>query len=122
MTATTDLRTFACAAPESDELLSFCRGIFVNRLFAPLAGQPGLKLGGLQGSDSVSTRHPPLIPLPDPIPLKIQFPASDAFPIAVPPKYLLRDRDGVYRQVTFGAEAMLLGNDESAMTGISVLS
>jgi len=28
---------------------------------------------GLRGSDSVSTRHPPLQPLPDPIPLKIQF-------------------------------------------------
>ncbi len=74
MTATTDLRTFAGAAPESDELLSFCRDIFVNRRFAPLAGQPDLSVGGLQGSDSVSTQHPPLKPLPDPIPLKIQFP------------------------------------------------
>ena len=76
MTATTDLRTFAGAAPDSDELLSFCRDSFVNRCFAPLAGQPDLSVGGLQGSDSVSTQHPPLKPLSDPIPLKIQFPIS----------------------------------------------
>ncbi len=38
--------------------------------------QPDLRVGGLPGSDSVSTRHPPLKPLPDPIPLKIQFPIS----------------------------------------------
>jgi hypothetical protein len=50
--------------------------MFVNRLFAPLAGQADLRVGGLQGSDSVSTRHPPLKPLPDPIPLKIQFHAA----------------------------------------------
>ncbi len=74
--ATTDLRTFAGAAPESDELLSFGRVIFVNRLFTPLAGRANLRLGGLQGSDSVSTQHPPLKPLPDPIALKIQFPSS----------------------------------------------
>lgn len=76
VTATTDLRTFAGTAPESDELLSFRRDIFVNRLFAPLVGQAALRVGGLQGSDSVSTRHPPLKPLPDPIPLKIRFPSS----------------------------------------------
>ncbi|MBM3852494.1 MAG: hypothetical protein FJ399_04990, partial [Verrucomicrobia bacterium] len=39
-----------------------------------LAGQADLRVGGLQGPDSVFTRHPPLKPLPDPIPLKIQFP------------------------------------------------
>jgi len=76
VTATADLRTFAGAAPESDLLLSFCRDIFINRIFAPLAGQPDLRVGELQGSDSVSIRHSPLKPLPDPIPLKIQFPVS----------------------------------------------
>ncbi len=35
-----------------------------------------MRLGGLQGSDSVSTRHPPLKPLPDPSPLKIEFPTT----------------------------------------------
>jgi len=39
VTATADFRTIAGAAPESDELLSFRRDIFVNRLFAPLAGR-----------------------------------------------------------------------------------
>jgi len=68
VTDTTAIRTFAGATPESDVLLSFCRDIFVNRLLAPLAGQTDLRVGGLQGSDSVSTRHPPLKPLPDPIP------------------------------------------------------
>ena len=83
MTATTDLRTFAGAAPESDELLSFCRDIFVNRRFAPLAGQADLRVGGLQGSDSVSTQHPPLKPLPDPIPLKIEFPIGSFLSVAM---------------------------------------
>ncbi len=77
VTATTDVRTSACAGPTSGELSSFCRGVLVNRLFAPLVGQAGLRVGGLQGSDSVSTRHPPVQPLPDPIPLKIQFPFSN---------------------------------------------
>ena len=72
----TDRRTFASAAPELDELLSFCRDSFVNGLFGPLTGQADLRVGGLRGSDSVSTRHPPLKPLSDPIPLKIQFPIS----------------------------------------------
>ncbi len=35
-----------------------------------LAGQPGLKLGELQGFDFLPTRHPPLIPLPDPLSIK----------------------------------------------------
>ena len=76
MPARTGLRTFAGTTPEPDVLLSFHRDISVNRLSAPLAGQADLRVGGLQGSDSVSTRHPPLKPLPDPIPLKIQFPSS----------------------------------------------
>ena len=59
---TPDLRTFAGAAPESDAWLSFCRDIFVNRHFAPRAGQAALRVGGLQGSDSVSTRTLPLNP------------------------------------------------------------
>jgi len=46
---TTDLRTFAGAAPESDESLSFRRDIFVDRRFAPLAGQADSRVGGLQG-------------------------------------------------------------------------
>ena len=79
VTATTDLRTFAGAAPESDELLSFCRDSFVNGLFGPLTGQADLRVGGLLGSDSVSSRNPPLKPLPDPIPLKIEFPFSKFF-------------------------------------------
>ena len=73
----TDRRTFASAAPELDELLSFCRDSFVNGLFGPLTGQADLRVGGLQGSDSVSSRNPPLKPLPDPIPLKIEFPTSN---------------------------------------------
>ena len=52
-------------------------GIFGNWLFGAQTGQTGLRVGGLQGSDSVSARHPPLKPLPDPIPLKIQFPVSN---------------------------------------------
>ena len=80
MTVTTDLRTFAVAAPESDELLSFRRDIFVNRRFASLAGQTVVKVGGHQGSDSVSIGHPPLKSLPDPIPLKIRSPISQSKP------------------------------------------
>ena len=38
------------------------------------AGQADLGVRILWGPDSASTRHPPLKPLPDPIPLKIQFP------------------------------------------------
>ena len=83
MTVTTDLRTFAVAAPESDELLSFRRDIFVNRRFAPLAGQTVVRVGGHQGSHSVSIGHPPLKPLPDPIPLKIQSPISNLEPFPV---------------------------------------
>ena len=60
--ATPDLRTFAGAAPESEAWLSFCRDIFVNRDFAPRARQATLRVGGLQGSDSVSTRTLPLNP------------------------------------------------------------
>ena len=78
MTASTDVRISANPPSKSDKLSSFCRNIFVNRLFAPQAGQADLRVGGLRGSDSVSTRHPPLKPLPDPIPLKIQFPISRA--------------------------------------------
>ena len=76
MTASTDVRISANPPSKSDKLSSFCRNIFVNRLFAPQAGQADLRVGGLRGSDSVSTRHPPLKPLSDPIPLKIQFPIS----------------------------------------------
>lgn len=39
---------------------------------------PVYGLRGLQGSDSVSTRHPALEPLPNPIPLKIRFPTNKA--------------------------------------------
>ena len=60
--ATPDLRTFAGAAPESDELLSIGQDIFVNLLFAPLAGQADLRVRGLEAPDSASTRHPPLKP------------------------------------------------------------
>jgi hypothetical protein len=59
-------------------VFTFRLGNFVNRLFGAQTGQTGLKLGGLQGSDSVPTRHP-LKPLPDPIPLKIQFPIGKHF-------------------------------------------
>ena len=38
--------------------------IFVNRLFAPQTGQTVVRVGGHQGSDSVSISHPPLKPLP----------------------------------------------------------
>jgi len=40
------------------------------------AGQTVVRVGGHQGSDSVSIIHPLLKPLPDPIPLKIQSPIS----------------------------------------------
>ena len=59
----------------SDGWLSFRPVIFVIRLFGAQAGWAGLKLGGQQGSVSVSTRHP-LKPLPDPVPLKIRLPFS----------------------------------------------
>lgn len=96
MTATADLRTFVGAAPESDKLLSFRRDIFLNRLFALLAGQADLRVGGLQGSDSVSTQHPPLKPLPDPIPLKIRFPSSNGLvdPGETQPDAADSDKDG----------------------------
>jgi len=73
VTATTELRTIAGAAPEWDELLGFRRAIFRNQLFAPLASQAALRGGGQQGADAVSTPHPhpPLIPLPDPILVEI---------------------------------------------------
>ena len=76
VTVTIDLQTFANAASDLDELLSFPRALFLNRLLAPLTGQPKLKVGGLQGSDSVFTLHPPRNPLWDPIPLKAQLPFS----------------------------------------------
>ena len=82
VTATTNRRTFAVAAPESEALLSFRRDLFVNRLFAPQTGQTVVRVGGHQGSDSVSISHPPLKPLPDPIPLKIQSPISNIDEIA----------------------------------------
>lgn len=44
-----------------------------ERLFAPLVGQALFRFGGLHGSDSVSTPHPPLKLLPDPVSLKIEF-------------------------------------------------
>lgn len=78
MTDPTATRTFAGVKPESDVVLSFRRDILVNRGFAPLADQADLRVGGLQGSESVSARHPPLTPLPDAIPLKIQFPPSNS--------------------------------------------
>ena len=68
MSPPTDLRTFAVAAPEPVELLSFRWDIVVNRLLAPLAGQADLRVGGLKGADSVSSRNPPFEPLPDPTP------------------------------------------------------
>ena len=68
---------FANAPSKPNELLKFRREICVNRLFTLLAGLMDLRAGGLQGSDSVSTGHPPLKPLPDPIPLKIQFPIGN---------------------------------------------
>ncbi|MFM9953725.1 MAG: DUF167 domain-containing protein [Opitutaceae bacterium] len=40
-----------------------------------------MRVGGHQGSDSVSVSHPPHKPLPDPIPLKIQSPISHAPPV-----------------------------------------
>ncbi len=70
MTAKSKVRSSACAAPDSDELLSFRRDTFVHRLFAQLAGQADLRFGGLQGSDSYSNRHP-LKPLPDPQPVEV---------------------------------------------------
>ena len=54
-------------------------GIFGNWLFGAQTGQTGLRVGGLQGSDSVSARHP-LKPLPDPIPLKFEFPTNKGMP------------------------------------------
>ena len=74
--ATTDGPIFANVPSKPNELLKFRREICVNRLFALLAGLMGLRSGGPKGSNSVSTGHPPLKPLPDPIPLKIQFPIN----------------------------------------------
>lgn len=47
-------------------------------LFAPLSGQADLSFRELPGADSASARHPPLKPLPDLIPLKIQFPIRNS--------------------------------------------
>ena len=77
MTATTDLPTFSCAAPESDELLSFRRDSFGNRRFAPPTGQTVVRVGGHPGSDFVSTGHPLLKALPNPIPP--ENPVSDRY-------------------------------------------
>ena len=41
-----------------------------DRPFGAQTGHAEMRLGGLQGADSVSARHSPLKPLPDPIPLK----------------------------------------------------
>jgi len=75
--AATDVRISANPPSKSDGLLNFRPEIFDNRLFAPQTGQTVVRVGGHQGSDSVSISHPPLKPLPDPIPLKIQFPISN---------------------------------------------
>lgn len=76
MIATTFVRISASAPSESDELLSFRLGFFVNRLFRAQADQAGLSMGDYRGLESVSTRHPPLEPLLDPIPQKIRLPIS----------------------------------------------
>ncbi|MCX6940639.1 MAG: carboxypeptidase-like regulatory domain-containing protein, partial [Verrucomicrobia bacterium] len=76
MIAATDVRISANPPSQSDGLLNFRSEIFVNRLFAPQTGQTVVRVRGHQGSDSVSVSHPPLKPLPDPIPLKIQSPIS----------------------------------------------
>ena len=64
-------RTFAGATPESDESLSFRREIRVKRLFAPLAAEADLRVGGSQGYDSVAARAPrnllPAQPPEDPV-------------------------------------------------------
>lgn len=69
--------------PEPEVLLSFRRDISDDRRSAPLAGQADSRVGVLQGSDSVFSRHPPLKPLPNPIPLEIQFPFSGEVSIEV---------------------------------------
>ena len=63
---------------ESDGLLNFRSEIFVDRLFPPQTGQTVVRVRGHQGSDSVSISHPPLKPLPESIPLKIQSPISNS--------------------------------------------
>jgi hypothetical protein len=78
VTDTSAIRTFTGVTPELEVLLSFRRHISVNWAFAPLAGQTDSRFGGLKGSESVSTRHLPLKPLPDPIPLKIRLPSTNA--------------------------------------------
>ncbi|MSU53970.1 MAG: dehydrogenase, partial [Opitutaceae bacterium] len=83
MIAATDVRISDNPPSRPDELLSFRLGIFVNRLCAPLTGQADLRVGGLQGSESVSTQYPPLKPLSDPIPLKIQSPISKSPILAI---------------------------------------
>ena len=76
MIAATDVRIPVNPPSKSDGLLNFRSEIFVNRLFEPQTGQTVVRVRGHQGSDSVSVSHPPLKPLPDPIPLKIQSPIS----------------------------------------------
>ncbi len=60
MTAANDVRISDNHPPRLGKFLSFRLGRFVNPLGAPPAVQAGLKIGGLQGSDSGATRHPPL--------------------------------------------------------------
>ena len=76
MIAATDVRIPVNPPSKSDGLLNFRSEIFVNRLFEPQTGHTVVRVRGHQGSDSVSVSHPPLKPLPDPIPLKIQSPIS----------------------------------------------
>ena len=128
MTDTRVIRTFAGAAPESAEPLSFRRDIFVDRLFAPLAGQADLSVGGLQGSDSVSTRYPPLKLLPDPIPPKIQFPSSSSLPVTRCIRTVLVLVLGFAFGVALGQEARLsnmsvraqAGGGDSLITGFTI--
>ena len=74
--AATDVRFSANPPSKSAGLLNLRSEIFVNWLFAQPTGQTVVRVGGHQGSDSVSISHPPLEPLPDPIPLKFQSPIS----------------------------------------------
>ena len=81
MSPPTDLRTFAVAAPEFDELLSFRRVIFVNRHFAPLAGQADFRVGVLQGGRTPLPAE--TLPLN---PFRIRSPRKSSFLSAPTPK------------------------------------
>ena len=81
MIAATDVRIPINPPSKSDGLLNFRSEIFVNRLFEPQTGHTVVRVRGHQGSDSVSVSHPPLKPLPDPIPLKIRSPISQSKPV-----------------------------------------